>query len=165
LDILLVTNSLKLINEYEGKLPISNSIFMALNLSNNYEYIIIDEDNLILEKEEAEKLSNIREKVLILGKTNNKYNNISKDEFDIEDINIYYNKNKSNNEKNIDLFETIDNFVSNKETKDDYDKITKYNKKDRLLIYSYIPKDQYKKLIKTLPLRYKLEFLIKSKAR
>lgn len=165
MDILLVTNSLKLINEYEGKLPISNSIFMALNLSNNYEYIIIDEDNLILEKEEAEKLSNIREKVLILGKTNNKYNNISKDEFDIEDINIYYNKNKSNNEKNIDLFETIDNFVSNKETKDDYDKITKYNKKDRLLIYSYIPKDQYKKLIKTLPLRYKLEFLIKSKAR
>lgn len=94
-EAILITNDEFIIKENKMSIYIENSLCLGKELFSKYNYIIIDYDTLILEKEIFEQLKEHHHKVLILGEGYiDNLRSISKNEFHTENIDIYYGQDK-----------------------------------------------------------------------
>lgn len=69
---LLITNDLLLIEQYKNSLDIENSIIMGISKADAYNYLIIDEKNLKMEKSNLNLLEPHLSKIAIIGQTSYK---------------------------------------------------------------------------------------------
>lgn len=93
MKILLISNDINLIEKYINQVDIVNSTILVPSISEQYSYILLDEYNIKIEKENINLLAPYKNKILILGY--NKYRNfttIQKEEFNIESIKQYFDK-------------------------------------------------------------------------
>ncbi|MCK9470656.1 MAG: hypothetical protein M0Q88_02755 [Bacilli bacterium] len=165
---LLVTNDLELINKYENELDITNTLILCLEIEKEYDAIIIDENNLYLEKKEAKRLKDIKEKICIIGyKNQGEYLQINKEEFDIDDIEIYFSKESlltpiysdETNAEDIEILKYMEKIIDEQELKEVGKGLFENNQNFRFKLYSYLPKEYRKKLFKNIPLFKKVELL------
>lgn len=124
LRLLLVTNNASIISMTNQKIDIENSILMGIEKEkeNEYDYLIIDEDNLIIEDEQL--LTPYKHKIAILGYTYaTDYMFIDKDNFDINEIETYFEGSQEHNDTS-----------PNNNEHDDYNEIIE---KDQIILDVY----------------------------
>lgn len=108
MKILLITNNENLFEQY-SYLHITNSLIQAVGEFSQYDFIIVDQDNIRIEGEDKsfELIKDIKEKVLFLGnKVYKGFTSISLEEFSVSNIELYL-KGFTDSDDNVEDTEDI----------------------------------------------------------
>lgn len=177
MNILLISNDINIINKFDNKVDTINSTILVSSIADNYDYIILDEQNIRFDTNAIELLKPYSEKVGVLGYTNSPdYTFLKKDEFDIENIQIYFENetiqikegNLSKNEKNnlqspkntYILLEYIEKLSDNKlEINTILNDLNTQEKKNKATVFSFLSQATKLKVFKRANLRNKIRFL------
>lgn len=90
-NVILITNNELIIEENKDLAHIENSLYLAKDLFEQYSYIIIDYDILIIEESLDDKIREYEDKILILGDGYiGNLRSLSIEEFHIENIDLYF---------------------------------------------------------------------------
>lgn len=170
LKILLITNDIHLINRYNKQVDIINSVILLPDAMDEYDYILLDEQNIKIEEDSIAILEKFKSKTAILGfNIYDGFTILPKEEFNPQTISIYFDEQipkhlttiEDDKSNIIDLYELIafidklsDINIPIDDTLKELDKM-KLNFKTNL--YNHIPTSVKARISKEASWLYKLK--------
>lgn len=170
MKILLITNDTNLMSNTSDSIDVINSIILVPEIANNYDYIVLDECNIILEGEMIGLLDPYIERVGVLGYNRyNSYTLLRRDEFSFDNIQLYFENNNKNTLKKgnsgEDNKETIYKLIKYIEKLTDINtpinetlkELNSFDKNFKKILYSYLPHCTKVRIFKNGSILNKLE--------
>ncbi|MCQ4924828.1 hypothetical protein NE686_17130 [Tissierella carlieri] len=169
---LLITNNNSIIDKYQHHIDIINSILLGADIWDYYDYIIIDEQNIEIEEIELSQIIPIKNKVAILGYTPiDDFIFINKEEFNVYNIEYYFQEIEDNEDEPSSLEETINEIELEKikymgiildktnDLKKDINDLKNLDYSFREELYRCLPTVAKKRVIKESNISIKIDFI------